>query len=87
MDPITLNKITRVQSQFMTKKTGKGDHTTGPYWFGYWQENGKTQRAYIGRQLPAELEVLLATRVKPPGHSLYHWPGRPQAAQKKALSK
>ena len=76
MDAITLNKITRVHPQFMTKKTGKGDHTTGPYWFGYWQESGVTKRAYIGRELPAELELLLETRFKIPGHSLYSWPGR-----------
>jgi len=76
MDAVTLSKITRVNAQFMTKKTGKGDHTTGPYWFGYWQENGKTLKAYIGRELPKELEVLLDTRIKPPGHSRYLWPGR-----------
>ena len=76
MDKKTLNKITRVNAQFITKKTAKGDHTTGPYWWGYWQENGNTQRVYIGRELSKELEVLLATRVKAPGHRLYYWPGR-----------
>ena len=76
MDKVTLKKITRVQAQFMTKKTSKGDHTTGPYWFGYWQENGKTLKAYIGRELPAELEALLNTRVKYPGHRHYSWPGQ-----------
>ncbi|MBA7684892.1 hypothetical protein ES703_93305 [subsurface metagenome] len=76
MDAITLRKITRVQEEFRTKKTGKGDHQTGPYWFGFWQENGKTQRVYIGRELPAELELLLDTRVKIPGHLYYSWLGR-----------
>ena len=76
MDPITLSKITRVNAQFITKKTGKGDHKTGPYWYGYWQENGNTQRVYIGRELPKELEFLLNTRLKITGHSQYYWPGR-----------
>ena len=75
MDKVKLSKITRVHAQFMTKKTSKGDHTTGPYWFGYWQENGKTQRVYIGRELPVELKLLLDTRVKIPGHNQYYWPG------------
>ncbi|MBA7677124.1 hypothetical protein ES703_85372 [subsurface metagenome] len=76
MDAVILSKITRVNAQFQTKKTGKGDHTTGPYWFGYWQENGKPQRVYIGRELPAELEVLLSSRFKITGHRNYSWPGR-----------
>lgn len=76
MDTVTLSKITRVQAQFMTKKTRKGSRKVGPYWFGYWQENGNTQRVYIGRELPAELEVLLDNRVKYPGHRQYSWPGR-----------
>ncbi|MBA7605675.1 hypothetical protein ES703_12813 [subsurface metagenome] len=76
MDQITLSKITRVHARFITKKTGKGDHTTGPYWFGYWQEKGKPQRVYVGRELPEELEVLLNARVKPPGHRNYAWPGQ-----------
>ena len=76
MDKAKLNKITRVHAFFITKKTSKGDHTTGPYWHGYYQEKGKLQSVYIGRELPAELQVLLDTRVKPPGHSQYSWLGR-----------
>ena len=76
MDAITLSKITRVNAQFITKKTSKGDHQTGPYWYGFWQENGKVKSAYIGRELPAELELLLDARVKIPGHRNYSWPGQ-----------
>ncbi|MBA7661735.1 hypothetical protein ES703_69755 [subsurface metagenome] len=76
MDPITLSKITRVLSQFITKKTRNGENRVGPYWYGYWQENGKVTRVYIGRELPEELKVLLDTRVKAPGHRNYSWPGR-----------
>lgn len=80
MDPQVISKITRVMSEFRTKHTKAGDHTTGPYWFGFWQENGKTIRVYIGRQLPEDLELLLSTRVKLPGHRQFIWPGRSQAA-------
>jgi len=76
MDPLTLSKITRVNAQFQTKESGIGFHTTGPYWYGFWQENGVTKRVYIGRELPEELEVLLDTRVKAPGHRNYAWPGQ-----------
>ena len=27
----------------------------GPYWYAYWNENGRTKSKYIGLQLPAEL--------------------------------
>jgi len=86
MNPITLSKITRVNPQFMTKKTPCGDHTTGPYWWGFYQEKGKTIKVYIGRQLPEELEVLLSTRVKLPGHTQYIWPGRSPLTHEKAVS-
>ena len=76
MDQITLSKITRVHARFITKKTSKGDHTTGPYWYGYYQANGKQKSVYIGRELPEELKLLLDTRIKPPGHRQYSWPGR-----------
>lgn len=26
----------------------------GPYWYGYWKEDGKTRSSYIGRHLPGE---------------------------------
>ena len=87
MDPITLSKITRLGPQYLPSKSPGTDNTTGPYWWGYWQEDGVTKRVYIGKQLPEELKVLLSTRFKAPGHSQYFWPGRPQAAQKKARSK
>ena len=80
MDPKIISKITRVHPNFITRSTPAGDHTTGPYWFGYYQVKGKTIRVYIGRKLPAELEVLLGTRIKFPGHQYFTWPGKAQAA-------
>ncbi len=76
MDSDTLRKITRVQSHLIPKKTRKGVHKAGPYWYGIWQEKGKAQKVYIGKELPEELKVLLDTRVKYPGHRNYSWPGR-----------
>ena len=26
----------------------------GPYWYGYWKEDGRTRKMYIGRTLPGE---------------------------------
>jgi hypothetical protein len=26
----------------------------GPYWYGYWKEEGRTRKRYIGRHLPGE---------------------------------
>lgn len=26
----------------------------GPYWYGYWKEDGRTRKLYIGRTLPGE---------------------------------
>ncbi|MBA7637639.1 hypothetical protein ES703_45285 [subsurface metagenome] len=76
MDAITINKITRVTANFMTKTTPKGKSITGPYWRGFYQENGKVKTVYLGKELPAELELLLNTRFKAPGHRNYSWPGQ-----------
>jgi len=78
MDPQILSKITRVHSNFVPRMSKGVRLESGPYWWGFWQENGKTLRVYIGRKLPGQLKSLLSTRVKYPGHSQYSWPGRPQ---------
>ncbi len=46
----------------------------GPYWFGWWMDNGKQERRYIGKNLPPQLEFLLKGRVKLPGRKLWSWP-------------
>ncbi|GAI59054.1 unnamed protein product [marine sediment metagenome] len=48
----------------------------GPYWFGYWQENGKQKGTYIGKELPESLKDMLERRFKKPGYKNYAWPGR-----------
>lgn len=38
-------------------RCGKDSCTTcphGPYWYGYWKEDGRTRKQYIGRHLPGE---------------------------------
>jgi len=80
MDPHIISKITRVQPESKTHHTKAGESTTGPYWYGYWQENGNTMRVYIGRQLPPELQAIYDSRYLRPGHIKYSWPGTlPQA--------
>ena len=32
----------------------------GPYWYAYWQEDGRTRSQYIGRELPADVRRLLS---------------------------
>jgi len=46
----------------------------GPYWFGWWMDNGKQIVRYIGKKLPPQLEFLLEGRVKLPGRKLWSWP-------------
>ncbi len=80
MDPKDFPKVTVVAQEYVSYKTKKGTVKGGPYWYGYWQRNGKTKRVYIGKELPAELEVIRQSRTKPPGRTNYSWPGRVQAA-------
>jgi hypothetical protein len=34
-----------------------GQRKHGPYWYGYWRENGKLRSRYIGRELPSEEQL------------------------------
>jgi len=80
MDPQKLSNITSLFKQYNRKKTKKGIRVDGPYWFGSWQQNGKRSTVYIGKELPAELKVLLSSRVRVPGNAYFRWPWRqPQA--------
>ncbi|GAI94108.1 unnamed protein product [marine sediment metagenome] len=69
-------KITRVYQHYEIRKTGRKRLICGPYWFGYWQENGKQRRVYIGKEMPAGLKYLIDGRFKKPGYKNYAWPGR-----------
>ncbi len=55
MDPKHISKITRIKQEYKSRETKKGIVEDGPYWYGYWIENGKTRRIYIGKKLPVAL--------------------------------
>lgn len=78
MDPDIALRIWRVAQEYKHRKTKSGTVKDGPYWYGYFVEDGHTKRIYIGKTLPPELQILLQTRSKPPGRTNYAWPGRPQ---------
>ena len=69
-------KIIRVYQHYDIKMKGRKRVIYGPYWFGYWQKNGKQKRAYIGKVLPEGLKYLLEGRLKRTGYKNYAWPGR-----------
>jgi hypothetical protein len=75
MVPGIEEKIKRVYQAYVTEKRGREKKINGPYWYGYWQENGKQQRGYIGKELPKSLKRLLKGRFKRPGYGQYAWPG------------
>ena len=81
MDPEIMSKITRLARYFKPYWTKSGECRTSVYWHGFWQENGKEKRVYIGKELPAELQGLYDSRFKPPGHTNYTWPGRRETGQ------
>ncbi|MBA7644303.1 hypothetical protein ES703_52045 [subsurface metagenome] len=76
-------RIVRVYQQYDTKKTPKGKRYYGPYWYGYFQENGKEKRVFIGKQLPDSMKYLIKERFKRPGYKNYTWPGRKRIIIKK----
>lgn len=80
MDPETKLKITRVVRELQGHMTKSGRKYCGPYWWGYFMENGKVRRVYIGKELPEDLSDVYNTRTKPPGRTNYSWPGRAKAA-------
>lgn len=69
-------KITRVYYEYDIKRIRGEKRYYGPYWFGYYQENGKQGRVYIGKKLPKSLKYLVDGRFKKPGYKNYTWPGR-----------
>lgn len=80
IDHATLMKITALWHGSNRRKTKNGIRVDGPYWFGYWMDNGKRRSVYFGKHLPEELLPLLKGRYKRPGYKNYTWPGRAQAA-------
>lgn len=81
MDPKDFPKVTRATLDYSHRNTKNGPVKAGPYWYGYWRENGKARRVYIGKELPKELADIPGTALRFPGRSLLVWPGRPQRPQ------
>ncbi len=48
----------------------------GPYWIGWWMEDGKQVQRYIGKKLPSDLEYLHQNKFKLPGRKQWQWPMR-----------
>jgi len=71
--------MARIQGLFHTTRNvvikGK-KYKFGPYWIGWWMEDGKQVIKYVGKKLPAELEFLHQNKFKLPGRRRWQWPMR-----------
>lgn len=50
----TLPNVTYRQEEVRCGKPNCTACPHGPYWYGYWKEDGRTRKQYIGRHLPGE---------------------------------
>lgn len=69
-------KIVRVYQQYDIKQIKSGKRYYGPYWYGYFQENGQIKRVFIGKKLPESLKYLIKKRFVRKGFKNYTWPGK-----------
>jgi len=74
MEQGLIGRIARLSKEYIPRMAKHGKTLDGPYWYGWYQENGKTKRVYIGKELPKELERLIKKRYKKPGFQRYTWP-------------
>lgn len=82
MKPELISKVQGLfQKKPLTRYKGKKIRR-GPYWFGWWMDNGKKTEVYIGKTLPPELEFLIEGRVKLPGRKRWSWPAYKMANRK-----
>ena len=66
MDPQIIARITRIEKRRIPRKLKAGKSLSLPYYYGTYQENGKTITVYIGKELPKGLERLINKRYKKP---------------------
>ncbi len=74
-----LETINKVQGLFQTtfkRRVKDKTYTFGPYWRGWFMEDGKQKQLYIGKELPKELQYLLDGKVMRPGRKLWSWPAQ-----------
>jgi hypothetical protein len=50
-------KVTFRQEAVRCGREGCGGCPHGPYWYAYWREGGRLRSRYIGKELPASVEV------------------------------
>ncbi len=48
------HRVTYRQEFVRCGKTGCTTCPHGPYWYGYWKQDGRTRSQYIGRHLPGQ---------------------------------
>ena len=63
-DENTLAKVQRVYHVNQKVKIPSGKVYRYPHWEGYYREDGKRFRVYLGRDLPERFKGLLITRVR-----------------------
>jgi hypothetical protein len=47
-------RVSYRQEHVRCGKENCGSCPHGPYWYGYWKEDGRTRKQYVGRHLPGE---------------------------------
>lgn len=58
----SISKIQQLCQVYQRKQTKKGIRVSGPYWHGFWYENGRNRKVYIGKEIPEFLQYLLDKR-------------------------
>ncbi len=76
MEPEVMNKIQGLCCTHRVEIVKGKKRKFGPYWTGWWMENGKQIVRYIGKKLPSELEYLHQNKFKLPGRKRWQWPMR-----------
>ena len=74
LDEKTMKKVQRVYHCKTSKKNPSQKIYSYRVWFGFWNEGGKPQRVYIGRDLPDELKAMMDERRPSSDGSQYFWP-------------
>lgn len=74
MNPEKIMKVQGLTQKSQTITSKGKTRRFGPYWYGWYMEDGKQKWVYIGKELPKHLEWMLRERFKLPGRQLWSWP-------------
>ena len=69
-----LLRVTALYQRYHKEKRKGGIVRYGPFWYGWYREDGVQREVYIGKELPKDLQWLLEGRYKPPGYKQWRWP-------------